>query len=359
MIASLATYWRRLAAGPLTSLTARALTAGLIPPALVYSLLQRLRAARYRSGSAAVRSLPRPVVSIGNLTVGGTGKTPVAAYIARLLIDQGLCVAVLSRGYGGTLEGRTALVSDGTGPLLSAAECGDEPFLLASTVPGLAVVIGADRYLAGCLALERLKPDVFLLDDGFQHLRLHRDLNILLLDYERPFGNGWTLPAGLLREPLPALQRADLIIETRCPRGAQAKPVSNIPTITARHDLADALPLAGGVPIPLSDLCGRKAVACAGIADPEFFFNELRSHGIDLVSTFAFADHAGYSVRQISSLADALRTTGASILLTTEKDGVKLHDLPEELARMVYLVRLKLVVPEPSQLTRALRNLLQ
>ena len=359
MNASLATYWRRLAAGTCTSMAARALLAVLIPPALVYGLLQRLRAARYRSGYAAAKSLPRPVVSIGNITVGGTGKTPVTAYIARLLIDQGLRVAVLSRGYGGTLEGQTALVSDGTGLMLSAEECGDEPYLLASTVPGLAVVIGADRYRAGCLALERLKPDVFLLDDGFQHLQLHRDLNILLLDYDRPFGNGWTLPAGLLREPLPALQRADLIIETRCPHGAQAKPVSNIPVITARHDLADAVPLSGGAPIPLSDLCNRRAVACAAIADPEYFFNALRSHGIELVSTVAFADHAGYSGRQISSLADALRVSGAPILLTTEKDGVKLHDLPEDLARKVYLVRLKLAVSEPSHLTRALRNLLQ
>ena len=160
------------------------------------------------------------MVSIGNITVGGTGKTPVTAYIARFLLAQGYRVAVLSRGYGGSLEGQTCVVSDGLTIMLSAVECGDEPYLLASTVPGLMVVIGTDRYAAGQLAIEQLAPDIFLLDDGFQHLRLHRDLNILLQDFSRPFGNGLTLPAGILREPSSAASRADLVIFTRAPKGA-------------------------------------------------------------------------------------------------------------------------------------------
>jgi tetraacyldisaccharide 4'-kinase len=145
----------------------------------------------YRIGILETRKLPRLVISIGNIAVGGTGKTPVTAHLARLIMAQGLKVAVLSRGYGGTLEGQTAIVSDGREITLSADQCGDEPFLLAKSVPGLAVVIGSDRYAAGQLALKGFDTDIFLLDDGFQHLRLHRDLNILLLDCSRPFGNGW------------------------------------------------------------------------------------------------------------------------------------------------------------------------
>ena len=164
------------------------------------------------------------MISVGNITVGGTGKTPATAFIARLLIGRGLKVAVLSRGYGGSMEGETAIVADGRTILLDAGQCGDEPYLLAATVPGLMVVMGADRYSAGMLAMERLSPDIFLLDDGFQHLRLRRDLDILLVDWARPFGNGRTLPAGLLREPLSAVQRADLVVYTRCPQGPPLPP---------------------------------------------------------------------------------------------------------------------------------------
>ncbi len=199
------TYWRGLASGSRTGLIDNLVLLLLTPFAWLYSLALRLRALLYRSGILKTHRLPRPVISIGNITVGGTGKTPVTAYIARFLLAQGYRVAVLSRGYGGSLEGQTCVVSDGATIMLSARECGDEPYLLASTVPGLMVVIGTDRYAAGQLAMQQLSPDIFLLDDGFQHLRLHRDLNILLLDFSRPFGNGLTLPAGILREPLSAV----------------------------------------------------------------------------------------------------------------------------------------------------------
>jgi tetraacyldisaccharide 4'-kinase len=355
----LATYWRSLASGSLNSMPGRLLLAVLAVPALVYGEIQRLRAAAYRAGCPGTRRLPRPVVSIGNITAGGTGKTPVTAYIARQLIGQGLSVAVLSRGYGGSLEGRCAVVSDGTNLLLTADECGDEPYLLASTIAGLMVVIGPDRYQAGCLALESMNVDVFLLDDGFQHLRLHRDLNILLLDGTKPFGNGWTLPAGLLREPASAVQRANLIIRTRCPEGDFPEVAVGIPAISSRHELADAVPLSGGERIPLTELRGRRVLAFAGIAEPDSFFNELRNQGIDVVRTVAFADHTRYGDEQVATIGSGLRESGASLLLTTEKDGVKLQDMPAEMAGEIFLVRLKLVFVDPEPLTGVLRNLLQ
>lgn len=360
MKAGLAAYWRTLATGTRADVLARLVQLLLVPPSLVYSLLQRLRAGLYRVGLLRSRRLPRPVISIGNITVGGTGKTPATAYIARLLLAQGLRVAVLSRGYGGSREGQTVVVSNGSEMFLSAEECGDEPFLLASTIPGLMVVIGSDRHAAGLLAMERLMPDVFLLDDGFQHLRLQRDLNILLLDYARPFGNGWCLPAGLLREPKCAAHRADLVILTRCPDGATAAAVvPDRPHCCARHLLGTTLPLAGGKTLRLDVLRGKKIVAFAGIAEPDAFFAGLRSHGLNLVATLSFPDHATYDDDTLHAIADTFRVSGADVALTTEKDGVKLTALPGELADKIRLARLELTMDDPTPLTILLRNLLQ
>jgi len=357
---SLSTYWRNLANGTRSSVLDRLLLMLLVPLALPYSLIQRLRSGLYRAGLLRTRRLPQPVVSVGNITVGGTGKTPVTALIARLLLEQGARVAVLSRGYGGTMEGTTTIVSDGHNILLTAEECGDEPYLLALTVPGLMVVMGADRHQAGMLAMERLAPDIFLLDDGFQHLALHRDLDILLLDCATPFGNGWTLPAGLLREPAVAAQRAHLVIHTRCPVGATPTPaVAGKPRCTARHLLGDARPLSGGNPAPLGTLRDRKILAFAGIAEPTAFFDELAGHGLNVVTTLAFPDHVRYTDTRISELAVAMHACGADCAITTEKDGVKLGHLPPELTEKTLLAHLELSLDDPSRLTALLYNLLQ
>jgi len=360
MKASSATYWRALASGTRKDMLDRLILALLIPLALPYALIQRLRAGLHSAGILRANSLPRPVISVGNITVGGTGKTPVTAYIARLLLEQGLKVAVLSRGYGGTLEGQTAIVSDGREILLAAEQCGDEPFLLASTVPGLMVVMGSDRHAAGMLALDRLSPDIFLLDDGFQHLALRRDVNILLLDCMRPFGNGWTLPAGLLREPHCAAERADLIIHTRCPdAGSSARAVPGKPACRARHGLGTVVPLTGGNPVAIETLRGKKVLAFAGIAEPEHFFAELRSRGVELVAAISFPDHAPYDDARIAGLAAQMRACGAECAVTTEKDGVKLRQLPPKLAENILLAPLALAIDDPSPLLASLRNLLQ
>lgn len=361
MSALLATYWRKLANSTRASLLEQLLLTLLIPLSLPYALLQQLRARLYHTGILASKRLPRPVISIGNLTVGGTGKTPVTAYIAHQLLAKGYKVAVLSRGYGGSLEGQTTIVSDGNTMFRTAEESGDEPFLLATTVPGLMVVIGSDRHAAGLLALERLNPDIFLLDDGFQHLRLKRDLNILLMDCTRPFGNGWTLPAGLLREPKSAGARADLVIQTRCPEGIIIPTViAGIPHCRASHRLAYAVPLlADGDAQNLESLRGFKIVAFAGIAEPQTFFDGLLSHGLNLAHTLSLPDHVIYDDARITQLADIIRTTGADYALTTEKDGVKLKLLPTELANITLLARLNLTFNDPANLMTALSNLLQ
>lgn len=359
MRSSFATYWRKVANGTRTSIIDRILLTFLLPLSISYSLVQHLRAGLYRSGILQTKRLPRPVISIGNITVGGTGKTPVTAYIARRLMSQGHRVVVLTRGYGGSLEGQNAVVSDGATVMLSATECGDEPFLLASTIPGLMVVIGTDRHAAGLLAIEQLLPDIFLLDDGFQHLRLHRDLNILLLDYARPFGNGWTLPAGLLREPKGAANRADLVIQTRCPAGVAPKPyIPGKPLCNAHHELAEYIPLSGGEPAPLGKLQEKKLFAFAGIAEPQLFFDGLRTYGLHVVATLPLPDHMAYNDENITLITEAFQASTADYAITTEKDGVKLKCLPQILVEKTLLARLTITIPEPAQLHTLLRNLL-
>jgi tetraacyldisaccharide 4'-kinase len=313
----------------------------------------------YRSCILKTRHLTRPVVSIGNITVGGTGKTPVTAYIARFLLAQGYRVAVLTRGYGGSLEGQTCVVSDGAAIMLSARECGDEPFLLASAVPGLMVVIGTDRYSAGQLAIQQLVPDIFLLDDGFQHLRLHRDLNILLLDFSRPFGNNLTLPAGILREPLAAVRRADLVIFTRTPKGKDiSTDTGGIPWCISRHTIVDLLPLSGDAPVPFSRCLGHKVLAFAGIADPDSFFAGLRAEGLILVQTLHFPDHVVYNQERCDEISEAMLASRADFLVTTEKDGVKLKSFSQDCASRTLLARLELTIDNPAQLKEMLTDLL-
>lgn len=353
------TYWRPLANGTRTSTFDQLFILLLAPLSWLYSLIQQLRSLLYLSGILKTVRLPRQVVSIGNIAVGGTGKTPVTMYIARFLIEQGYKVAVLSRGYGGTLEGQTVVVSDGVSVMLAPSECGDEPYLLATTVKGLIVVIGSDRYAAGLLAMEQLSPDIFLLDDGFQHLRLWRDLNILLLDCKRPFGNGWTLPAGLLREPQIAAKRADLIIMTRAPEGtSMASLNSKIPACVSYHHIAELIPLSGGSSVTLTNLANCKVIAFAGIAEPILFFDELKNQGLNVIHTINFPDHTIYSKSDVSDIADAMDKYGVSIAITTEKDGVKLQNLPEEFKSKIMLATLKLDFENPAPLLDKLRNLL-
>jgi tetraacyldisaccharide 4'-kinase len=360
MIATISAYWRRLAGGRADGPLDRLLPALLIPLALPYALVQRLRAGLYRSGFLPTRSLPRPVISVGNITVGGTGKTPVTAWIARFLLSRGLKVAVLSRGYGGSLEGRTAVVCDGREILLTPDQCGDEPYLLASTIPGLMVVIGSDRHSAGLLALERLAPDIFLLDDGFQHLRLKRDLNILLLDGSRPFGNGHILPAGMLREPRVAALRAGLIIHTRCTQTILNLPgLTDIPQTCERHTLSDLVPLQGGAPLTFAEMAGKPLVAFAGIAEPDAFFNDLQAAGLKLSRTLALPDHASYDAPAAARIADAMQSCGAAYAVTTEKDGVKLAPLLAELGSRILLARMEPVFENSHILERELLIFLQ
>lgn len=321
-------YFRELWEGKRNSWVDKFVVTLLVPFALVYSVVLRIRGFLYCLGIMPSFALGVPVISVGNLSVGGTGKTPFTVLLARILVARGKRVVVLSRGYGGAGGSEVRIVSDGSRILLPVAEAGDEPVLLSRSVPGLIVVTCSDRYRGGLEALNRFRPDIFLLDDGFQHLRLRRELNILLLDAAKPFGNGWTLPAGLLREPLSAVRRADLIVYTRADEATACPALADIPVCRSSHRLSGVVSLCGGELTSFSIFTGKKVVAFAGIADPWSFFDALIRVGVDLVATLAFPDHCRYDRTERAEIRRVMAESAADFLITTEKDAVKLTAFP-------------------------------
>jgi len=357
-MADLERYFQDLVNGRRTGLPDRALLACLKAASLPYAAIVRLRALAYRHGILPSHRLPVPVVSVGNIVAGGTGKTPVTLLVARFFLERGKRVCVLSRGYGGSAKGRISVVSDGSRVLLGPEEGGDEPYLLATRVPGLMVVIGADRYRAGLFAMERLQPDLFLLDDGFQHLRLQRDLDILLLDAGRPFSNGFTLPGGFLREPAAAAQRADLVLYTRCAAAAKPHLLPQKPSFWARHDLSGLVALDGDETLrDFEAVRGKKVAAFSGIADPAAFFALLESCGVTPVATLSFPDHASYGEEETAALCAMRESSGAEILITTEKDAVKLAPYRQRLMPC-YAARLEIAVAETESFRGELEKVL-
>ncbi|MBF0524724.1 MAG: tetraacyldisaccharide 4'-kinase [Deltaproteobacteria bacterium] len=306
----------------------------LTPPAGLYLAVIRLRAWAYSCGLFPTVRLKVPVVSVGNLQVGGTGKTPLVITLARQLQKRGLLVAVLSRGYGGGSKSPVTLVSDGVNILGDAAVVGDEPVMLAAALPGIPIIVGADRALTGAWAIDHVHPDLLLLDDGFQHLHLHRDVNILLLDARRPFGRGRVLPLGLLREPPRASRRADVVILTRADRAGSGERselkaffaglLRGKPVFRANHLPVGLRDLATDERIGSFQVAGRRMAAFAGLADNGGFFSTLREMGAEVVKEFSFPDHYRFTATDEFNIRTVMDATGLDLAVTTAKDAVKL-----------------------------------
>jgi tetraacyldisaccharide 4'-kinase len=309
----------------------------LAPVAGLYGVAARARAAAYAAGLLSRRRLGRPVISVGNLTLGGTGKTPLVAALAAFLRDQGLGVAILTRGYGRRGRDREVLRSEaGELPPDAADRCGDEPALLARAVPGVAVVVDADRYAAGSWAERELDPDVFVLDDGFQHLRLARDLDIVVGDATDPFGGYALPPLGRLREPVAALRRADAVVVTRADRPFDREHLArvargfvgaDVPIFYADHRIVDLRPLPGGEPRPPETLGGCRAGILTAIGNPAVFLGDLERAGVEVVAEALHPDHHAFAQRDVDAAVALARAAGAAALVTTEKDAVKLERL--------------------------------
>ncbi len=282
-----------------------------------YAAVARARRARYERDPGRRHRLQRPVISVGSVSVGGSGKTPAAADVARVLLAAGERPAILTRGYRRRQPTDGALVvSDGSRVRADVARAGDEPLMLARALPGVAVLVGADRYLSGVLAERRLGCTVHVLDDGFQHVRLHRDIDIVLVApgdlHDR------VLPAGRLREDTAALKRADAIVVNE-PGTAEVAAIVQQTGVEAAFtaDVRLAPPAATENP-------SGAVFAVAGIARPRRFFDMLSAAGYSMAGQMAFRDHHWYTRTDLGRIVDAARRAGGCMIVTTEKDLVRL-----------------------------------
>jgi tetraacyldisaccharide 4'-kinase len=291
----------------------------------------RIRAWSFASGLRRIRRLPCPVICVGNLTVGGSGKTPCTIALAQWLGARDRAAAVLLRGYGRRSSG-VMVAADLHGMHARWEAVGDEAVLLSRRLPGVPVIVGGDRYQAGCEALRRFPLDVLVLDDGFQHRQLHRDLDLVMLDATDPFGGGRLLPRGRLREPAAALRRAHALILSRTDQGPDLagfrlrleRLAPGAPQILTRHRPSGLTDLAGGGERPLGLLQGRRVLAVSGIANPPAFHRTLTALGVVLAGTLAFPDHHPYGPDDILRAEAAAQEAGADMIVTTEKDAVRM-----------------------------------
>jgi len=319
---------------------------------LPYGWAVRARASLYSLGLLKKRRLPCPVISIGNITVGGTGKTPLAMALAKGLMERGIPTAILSRGYR-RKKAAGPLVSDGRKIILSPEESGDEPFLMAAALKGIPVLVGKDRFKNGEQALGRFPLRGFLLDDGFQHLPLHRDLNIVLIDSHIGFGDGHLLPRGILRESLTQLRRADLFLMTKVEETQTCAPLEKKlrrvhPSAPIFHSDYEPSGLIGpdGKIEPLHHLKGKRVFPVSGIADPAYFSSLLRGCGMEVVEEIIFPDHHHYTAHHLISIKEKVRKE--NWIVTTEKDMVKLKSLAFDFPHLLAL-RIEMKIREEEE----------
>lgn len=312
----------------------RAILAGL---EVIYSAVISLRNWTFEQQIIKSNQLPIPVISVGNLTAGGTGKTPIVLFLAEWLFSMGHRPAIVMRGYGAKVDlSKSHLVSDGSGHQLSISEAGDEATQLVKKMPGLPVWIGANRFTSGLEAIKKNKADVILMDDGFQHRKLFRDVDIVVIDALQPWGYCHVLPRGLLREKVTGLQRADIAVITRSDllpevelnrlKAKIQKHSPEIPIFETAHEPRKVIDLSGQDVISLSECQGKKVHLFCGLGNPQGFFQTARNAGFSVTGQTAFPDHHSYEENEIQSLCDQARDEGAIALLTTEKDGVKLEN---------------------------------
>lgn len=317
-----------------------------VPLSVLYGAALRARAWMYRCHYLPTRRLPHPVISVGNLTTGGTGKTPLVAFLAARLQARQYHPVILSRGYRSAHEKDCFVVSSGDGPLGSPAECGDEPYWLARKLPGVPVLIGRDRHRCALRQLERFAPCVFLLDDGYQHLGLARDVNLLVLDATNPFADGRVLPAGRQREPIAALNRADAIIVTRSDHPFDLDALQRTvrrynpgaSLYFSHHDLTGARDPAGGPLVSIAMLAGQRVLVVSAVGNPDAFESDLVHYQLDIAAHHRYPDHHAYTQFDVDSLLANADRLAIKYLVTTEKDGVKMRGLHVPSGRFLEVV---------------------
>jgi tetraacyldisaccharide 4'-kinase len=304
----------------------------------------------YNHGILKEIKLPCPVISVGNITVGGTGKTPCVIMLAQMLRENGYKPAILSRGYGGNSIHPVNIVSDGHKILLDSETAGDEPFLIAHALKGVPVITGAKRFVTGRTAVNQFGANVLICDDAMQHRQIFRDVNLVLLDHQSLRGNNNVLPRGILREPVTELKRASAIMLTRTNEGQQTNDKieklvrsENIPVFMSIHKPKDMVKGDYSAQWPISILAGKKICAFCGIAKPDSFHKALLSAGADVFSFDIFPDHHRYNKNELEKIKTRFIDCHADFLISTQKDGTRLQKFPE-ISTMIYMLRIELEI---------------
>jgi tetraacyldisaccharide 4'-kinase len=336
----------------------------LYPLAPVFEVIVRLRNWLFDNGWIAVHRTGVPVISVGNITAGGSGKTPMVIEIAGILIRAGKRVAVVSRGYGRETTG-TIVVSDGRSLHADPRTGGDEPNLIATSLPEAIVIADEKRIRAARMAVNDFHAEVIVLDDGFQHRYVGRSLDIVLLDALRSPFETPMLPAGYRREPLQSLQRAQCIIVTNAPSESDAgKMYTNAAVDGIRHRFSATFQSVSvtkigesGTKRSLEFLNGQSVVAVSGIANPDRFHREVERLGCRIERTMAFGDHHRYTQNDVANIVATYRLCGADIVLTTEKDSVKLKEYGEALSGVpVFSLILAPVIHHHNEFETLIKN---
>jgi tetraacyldisaccharide 4'-kinase len=338
---------------------------------LLYAAIVRLRLRLYRERYIHDHHLGVPVISIGNLTVGGTGKTPLTELLARALRAQGRKVAILSRGYkskrvrkiprwrkllarlrGKPLPARLPrVVSDGKNVLLDSYTAGDEPFMLATNLPDVPVVVDKDRVKAGLHAIKQFGADILLLDDGLQYLRLKHRLDMVLVDRTAPWGNGYLLPRGTLREPKRHLKRASYVFITKCGEGDNSEFIAELrklnriaEMIECRHRPVHLENIHTRERLPLESVYGAHIGSICGIAVPKSFEEGLLKLGAKLDATVHFADHHRFTTLDIKKFMERCERRDVRMIVTTEKDFVRFPAIPPGIDIPIYFLRVEMEI---------------
>jgi tetraacyldisaccharide 4'-kinase len=335
-------YWDRPDAPVVSS--------GLAALSAAYRLALAVRERAYHWGLLRTGRLPCPVISIGNITLGGSGKTPMAELVVRCLRELGAAPAVVSRGYGRATRG-VHVVADRAGVKLEPRAAGDEPVLLAEQLPGVPVVVGESRLDAARVATERCGATAIVLDDGFQHRTLYKDLEIVVVNGRTPWGNNRLFPQGMLREPLSALRRGDLVVVTNPPDAAAVERTirtirqhnERAQVLTAVYEVTDAHEAGSARREDAGGLAGRHLLAFAGLGSPRGFAETLATAGVRVAGLVEYPDHYWFTERDLGDLEAQARAIGAEGLITTEKDWVRLRErTPRSIPVWVLSVRLRL-----------------